>query len=448
MRKFILVIVLGLGVASSAYAQFSSSIKIDSLPPAIALKLSSADFNNDNKEDIILSAFQYPFDRVKIYTNLGNNQFSSQYVSSADSLRYLNALEVGDLNADGKADFVTISGTGKNTLLHWYENQSGNFIVHFIDTLIEGSSAIILKDFDKDGKLDILLEEHHEITLRYQEAQHQFSAKQIVHSGTEFYAIDAADYNNDGYLDVSVASGGFDVVLNNQNKTFTVFSNAGIKLSFGIQSADLDMDNDIDIAIYESVTGIMFYENDGQGNFTFKDTILYSSDNFQVFNVADLDCDYDIDVYTSITQIGKMVWMENDGAGDFSSYKTLHTQAGQLVKLTQTGDFNGDGKTDLIWANKNLGLIINQCISTSIEQQKMLDNIAVFPNPYSNSFYIENKHSQELYYNVFDLMGVKIKSGTLKEYSTEKINLQSTELLYIQVKLGNELVYYKLLHTY
>ncbi len=448
MKKILYIFICVFGNIINVFSQYSAPVVVDSFQSSIVYKLTHADFTNDGKEDIIISEFKYPFDRIKIYTNTGNNQFSSSVVSIADSITFLAALAAADINADGYADFVTISGTGKNTLLHWYENNNGNFIMHFIDTLIEGSSALILKDFDKDGKLDILAEEHHEITLRYQASPNTFSSKIIIHDNTEFYAIDAADYNNDGYLDVSVASGGFDVLINNTNKTFTLFSNAGTRLVFGIKSADLDNDQDIDIALYESLNGIMFYANDGLGNFIFKDTILYSTDNFNVFSLADLDCDNDIDLYTSIPQQGKMVWAKNSGNGNFMAYQTLHTQTGQLVKLTDVWDFNDDGKPDLIWGYKHLGLIINECSSTYLEQKDILSNIAVYPNPYTDYFYLENNHSEPVQYKVFDMMGKELYLGYIKEHSTLKLNYVSQPMVYVQMILANQSIYYKLLHSY
>jgi FG-GAP-like repeat len=300
-------------------AQFAAVSYIDSLQGESVSQLKSADFNNDGLPDMIVSATRFPVDSLRLYLALGNGQYSRQTIAAIQNTGDIDCFDIADINNDGWVDIALI--THNATRLAWYENNGGVFTHHPLAANLDFTTQLLIKDFDCNGLQDILALQHVEIVLYLQSSPGVFEAGTIAHSGTEFYAIDAGYYNNDSLPDISVASGGFEVLLNTGNGHFSLHSQAGLSLCFGLQSADLDNDSDIDIGMYESLRGILFYRNDGNGHFSFADTILRSSDIFDSFGFADFDCDNDKDVYTTIRQQGRVVWVENKLAGRFSQPK-------------------------------------------------------------------------------------------------------------------------------
>lgn len=339
-------------------AQFSTVDYIDSLPQfEVMAQVESADFNNDGLPDIISLVNHFPVDSMRLYISQGNGDFIRHTITGMQTVGGIEYFGIADINNDGWTDFAAI--TNNATVLTWYQNNGGSFIPHTLASNLDFTTRLLIRDFDGNGLPDILALQHAEIVLYLQSSAGVFEAGSVVHSGTEFYAIDAGYYNQDSLLDIAVASGGFEALLNEGNGQFRVQSQAGIRICFGLQSADLDNDNVPDMGVYESIRGIMFYKNDGNGNFSFADTILNSSDNFETFGFTDFDCDGDNDLYTTIRQQGRVVWVENKQAGDFAPPKNIHVQTGQLVAAVCTGDLNTDGKADVIWGNRRAGFNTN-----------------------------------------------------------------------------------------
>ncbi|HRH64846.1 MAG TPA: T9SS type A sorting domain-containing protein [Bacteroidia bacterium] len=389
-------------VSVTAQAQYGPVIYIDSLSNETIVQAGTADFNHDGKTDILTADFHWPYDNLRLYTNQGGLQFNGQIIPGADSLTQFMAFDTGDITNDGWPDFVATTEVSSSII--WYENSGGTFIPHLLIDSLDFATKILLRDFNNDSLLDILALQHVEVVLYLASSPGNFNPGQVIHSGTEFYAIDVNDFNNDHFPDVSVASGGFEVLLNDGAGGFTLHSQAGLQLMFGLQSGDLDNDLDNDVVAYESVTGLLFYANDGNGNFTLQDTVIESPDNFENYLIADMDCDADPDVYTSVQQSGQVIWCENDGTGNFSLPQLIHSQPGELIGAVALGDLDSDGKLDLIWGNTHLGCHINQCFPSTVAGDRMTD-LALYPNPSKNNFQIKNTKGCSLKVTIRDLTG-------------------------------------------
>ena len=420
-------------LAYTTHAQFGPVIFIDFQTEQTIQQLACADFNNDGLNDILSANLKWPKDNMTWYLNHGNNQYLIESIPGADSLTELEMFDTGDINRDGWMDFIISSESPYK--LTWFENIQGSFTPHVIDEELDFTTHVLLTDFNNDSLLDILSLQHTEIVVYLSTAPGIFGSPFVIHGGTEFYAIDAADYNGDGYQDVSVASGGFEVLLNDSTGHFTLQSQQGLGLDFALQSGDLDGDTDVDIVVYRSLSGLLFYNNDGQGNFEFQDTILASTDIFRSYSLEDLNCDGSLDLYTSIPQQGKMILIENDGLGHFSEPSLLHQQPGELVSAVSTGDINNDQVTDVLWGNFSLGAQLNQCTSVAVDDLSATNIIlSIFPNPAQDYFMIENNSPLPLITRIYDQTGRTMMSDTIIEASgTKTFEPQYPGLYYIIV---------------
>ena len=403
----------------TTHAQFGPVILIDFQTEQTIQQLACADFNNDGLNDILTANLKWPKDNMTWYLNQGNNQYLIESIPGADSLTELEMFDTGDINRDGWMDFIISSESPYK--LTWFENFQGSFTPHVIDEELDFTTHVLLTDFNNDSLLDILSLQHTEIVVYLSIAPGIFGSPFVIHGGTEFYAIDAADYNSDGYQDVSVASGGFEVLLNDSTGHFTLQSQQGLGLDFALQSGDLDGDTDLDIVVYRSLQGLLYYANDGEGNFEFQHTILASTDIFRSYNLEDLNCDGSLDLYTSIPQQGKMILIENDGLGHFSEPLLLHQQTGELVSAVSTGDLNDDHVTDVLWGNFSLGAQLNQCTSVAVDESTTSDNkLNIFPNPAQHYFVIENNSLVPLFTRIYDQTGHAVLSDTVIAASATK----------------------------
>lgn len=415
----------------TTHAQFGPIFFIDVQTEVTIKQLASADFNNDGLNDILTANQKWPKDNMKWYLNQGNNQYLIQTIPEADSLTELEMFDIGDINRDGWMDFIMTSEL--NYKLTWFENNQGSFTPHIVDEGLDFTTHVLLTDFNNDSLLDILSLQHTEIVVYYSTSPGIFGPPVVIHGGTEFYAIDAADYNGDGYQDVSVASGGFEILLNNGAGQFFIQSQQGLGLDFGLQSGDLDGDADIDIVVYRALRGLLFYTNDGEGRFQFQDTILESTDIFTSYSLEDLNCDGSLDLFTAIAQPGKMILIENDGFGHFSAPVLLHQQLGELVRAVSTGDLNDDQVPDVLWGNSSLGAQLNECMSVAVDKSadpEFLLNI--FPNPAQHYFMIENNTPMTFFTRIYDHTGKTIEPEMIIEASeTKRVDVTHPGLYFV-----------------
>jgi len=402
---------------SNLKAQFSPAIIIDDQQEEFTSLIKVADFNNDGLNDILTVADQFPLDVVKIYYNEGNNVFSPVLIEERDNIV---TVDVADLNGDTWIDFAIISDNGTEANLSWYENQQGNFERHFLANVDWGMNKVILKDFNNDGMTDILSLEHTVFVLRKAINPGVFDDGETFANPTEYYAMNANDYNNDGFLDVSVASAtGFLVFLNNSGNSFSHFSNAGSSIVFGLESADLDQDGDMDIVSYDTLQGLRLYTNDGNANFTFHSTILDSSDDFSIFGLVDLNCDGLPDLHTVISQAGQAVWIENQGFNMFSAPILIHDFDG-LIYASGNGDLNNDDAPDLIFGRDDLGIALNECAGLTLVENVNLE-IQFYPNPVHDFLYFTSK-DQNFEVQVLDETGRLVR---VQKVTNGKLSLKT-----------------------
>ncbi len=200
----------------------------------------------------------------------------------------------------------------------------------------------------------------------------------------------AADYDNDGHIDLYVTNFGPNVLYrNNGDGTFVdVTAQAGVgdpRMSTSAAFADYDGDGYLDLYVannaevpianakecrhgvvqvycgpgqYEGVAGVL-YHNEGDGTFTdvTRQAGMYDESGRQLGVVfSDYDVDGDVDLY--IANDTKANWLyRNDGGGKFAeiglvSGVALTPDARPEAGMgTDWGDYNRDGLMDIIVCN-------------------------------------------------------------------------------------------------
>ncbi|MFA6541275.1 MAG: FG-GAP-like repeat-containing protein [Bacteroidota bacterium] len=248
-----------------------------------------------------------------------------------------------DLNNDGLLDIVTLyHGT---SLLKMYKNVGGfKFTPYASFNAGFGSEDFSAMDFDNDGDVDLCFTNlDSKILMAKNNGDSLFSLSSIEVPGY-LQEISAADYDGDGYIDITVgggSSGGqFSFLKNNGNFSFSVHTELNTTVSF-IQSADIDDDGDIDV-----ITGYyssMVFRNEGNFQFTKLSPQIIGT---IPTSFGDLDNDGDNDAAGLVWASGYYGIALNNGDLQFNEKQTwLHSNTNNALYLS---DVNGDAKPDAL----------------------------------------------------------------------------------------------------
>ena len=262
------------------------------------------DYDNDGKLDLLVMGVDVSNNRVlKLYHNDGGGVFSENTTTTFPGVVF-GKLAWGDYNNDGYLDFVVcgFAGTGNPPITKLFRNNGGGANTGFTEvtsavfTPVNGHSKITWGDFNNDGYLDIAYcgrTNYNEATqfitpnpvtkVYYNSAgSGTFVEDTSAHLlGVWYGGIAAADFNNDGKMDIIVEglTTGTDVpnvrdttilYKNNGDGTFTPLPGAGFPNAHAgtIAWGDLDADGLLDVLIkgYGSDSGV--FHNDGTETFS------------------------------------------------------------------------------------------------------------------------------------------------------------------------------------
>jgi hypothetical protein len=220
----------------------------------------------------------------------------------------------------------------------------------FYQTLaFQGGPAIVTADFNNDGKLD--LANGNAVLLGNGDGTFK-STQPLSVPGP---VIASADFNSDGKPDLVVvpqAGTSFSVLLGNGDGTFQTAQNTNVGASFSaVVGIDINGDGKPDIL---GAAGGSVFVLLGNGDGTFKPATVYPAG--PIFNDLILTGDFNSDGKLDILIVGG----GNDlavllGNGDGTFRPAINSTPGLSAPVgVAVGDLNHDGKLDLIWAVSDL----------------------------------------------------------------------------------------------
>lgn len=220
-----------------------------------------------------------------------------------------------------------------------------------------------IADFDNDGKLDLAVVSFSDNTVRLYKGNGDgtFVAMTTLTVTGSPHCVAAADLDHDGSMDFVVATtGSSSVVIHRNTGSFTFAAGTPISVGSparGLRVLDLDGDGILDIAT-ATETGLSVLKGTGSGgvwNGSFGPLIHVNSPWLWHIDAGDLDGDGQIDIVGASSSTSIQVFYNT--AGSF-------TATGIPVGLGQgdvaIADVNGDGKKDIVAANDNLPVLLNQ----------------------------------------------------------------------------------------
>jgi hypothetical protein len=377
-KRSIFITGLLLGFTNFLSAQFSSGNVIDNTATGIT-EITSADLNDDNQEDIIVSQKFLVNNKISYYLNTGNGTFGAQQTAVA-GINWAISVAAGDLNGDGNNDLVYISQF--DNYLGWVENTGSGFSANQTIAPLYFGMKVKVADIDNDLDNDVIAIGDTALMVFENDATGNFTSHHVPQgTNTEYYDLFLSDLNNDGFKDI-VVGGISTLVYMNDNGLFSFdtlrsnsITNSG--LVFLVALDDLNQDNSPDLVICgNSSSDLRWYSNDGNGFFSLQEIFESSATQLNSMDTHDLDNDGDNDLVTAHHQTGQVVWYSNDGTSNFSAAELIHQ--GNIAQASQVhlSQLNADSCTDLVWSQE-LTVHLNETCNLNTQTRSPEQNINV-----------------------------------------------------------------------
>lgn len=324
------------------------------------------DLNNDGYADIV-TANQHS-GNLSVLLNDKTGAFTVPLAPLPATNPNPRSLALGDINGDGNLDAVVCcAGTGQvGTVSVLIGNGNGIFQPQYS---LSGYGYmpvyITLGDLDADGKLDIVTVNQKgdglntsvgTLSVAFGNGDGTFTTPIALNVGNTPRSVAVGDVDNDGFPDLVATSqinNGVSLILHDGARTFksAVYLNT-TKSPFFTALGDVDNDGDLDIVTTNYANNsisVLLGNNDG----TFSSP-LYTLTRFMPYGIslADFNGDGYLDVATVLANENKIAVLDGDGTGLFGNAHDYFV--GTNPVSIAAADLDGNGQLDLVTADKSI----------------------------------------------------------------------------------------------
>jgi hypothetical protein len=233
----------------------------------------------------------------------------------------------------------------------------------FTNYTVENSPIYVaLGDFNHDGHLDIVVANYlgGSVSILLGNGHGAFSPPTNFPAGDRPSCIAIGDFNKDGKPDLAIANttaGTVSVLLGNGDGTFaSPLTNYVIGRSvLCVAAFDFNRDGNLDLLATSAENGnISIFLGNGDGSFgpanSYVATGVFNGGYDLVFAaLGDFDGDGKIDIITANNAESSCTFLKGDGTGLFIVRAT--NNMGNAPNSVAVADFNGDGKLDFVTSN-------------------------------------------------------------------------------------------------
>ena len=341
-----------------------------------------ADFNNDNRLDIVVA--NSGTDSLSILLATSNGTFSMEMTYFIGTDFYPQYVITCDIDKDNQTDIVS-ANTKNNSISVIMGYGNGSFAEQMIYSTGDNTSpyAVVAGDVNNDSRLDLVIVTKGRYNIGilfgydYTSFQTQQPCKSIDNSGS--FGIIAGYFTNDYVLDLAATfydSDSWCIYLGHGNGSFTIseiYSLPNGSGPFRIGVGDFNNDNQSDIVITNLWAGnIVVYL--GYGNGTFRHISLYSTGETSAplaVTFGDFNNDSRLDIVVANHGSDNIGVFVGYGNGSFETMITYSTGAGSSPYCVTVADFNNDGQLDIAVANddtSNVGILLGYGNGTFVNQ--------------------------------------------------------------------------------
>ncbi|WP_051907907.1 FG-GAP repeat domain-containing protein [Flavimarina sp. Hel_I_48] len=253
------------------------------------------DLDEDGKNEILICEFGNYTGELSILIQKGGVYKKRTLLNLPGSIK----VEVVDMNKDGKKDIAALFSQGREGIYIFYQKENLQFDIEKVISLEPeyGSSWFSLLDYNKDGKLDIVM----------------------------------ANGDNADYSDFLKPYHGIRLYINEGGNTFEQKWFYPINGATRVLAEDFDLDGDLDFAVsaffpdFKNAPeeGFVYLENKDAANYTFLPQVTQKAEkgNWLVMDKGDFDRDGDIDL-----MLGSFSLQTSDKLKAGSKYDLLYLE--------------------------------------------------------------------------------------------------------------------------
>jgi len=341
---------------------------VDYTTAADPFRVAVGDFNGDGNLDVVTAnAHGYPYN-ISVLLGNGDGTFRPKVDYESDGPGY--CIVAGDFNGDGKQDIAEGANYAQVSVL--LGNGSGAFPTHVSYPVGSTPFGIVVGDFDGDGKQDLATanQQAGSVSVLMGSGSGTFVAKPDYSLGIQPQDLAVGDFNGDARQDLVLPNASANSVrilrgdgsgafawTNNDYPTGSPYSPQAIAVG------DFDNDGNLDVATpdtsYSGVSVLL-----GRGDASLRPGITYNTD-FVPYGVAVSDFNndgrQDLATANSVGTVSVLLNRPNLSVGSLQFAPYASYAPGYFADGVAVGDFNGDGKQDLVTANPtghNLGVLL------------------------------------------------------------------------------------------
>ncbi len=329
------------------------------------LAIATGDLNGDGRADVVTA--NYTNRTVTVLLANGTGGFTQASGSPIFGGVQPSAVLIADFNGDGKRD-LAVANQGSETVAIMLGNGNGTFGA--ATTLAMPGSPGVLKsaDVNNDGNVDILsanfLGGSIGVLLGNGSGGFSAAAGSPVVLGGQVGSVAIGDYNGDGKLDLAVTSFTNENVLIRLGDGLGGFAtSAGSPITvggtpFGIEAGDFNGDGKLDLAVANfAVSSISLLIGNGTGGFTTSaSSPITVGSTPRWITILDYNGDGKLDLAVANTAGNSVSVLQGNGAGGFTAASGSPITGNSTPMAVATGDFNGDGRVDIVVVNRQSGV--------------------------------------------------------------------------------------------
>ncbi len=279
---------------------------------------------------------------------------------------FVEGIAIGDFNNDGYPDAYFSSPSGPNHLCKNIDGQRFDIVTSAAGVeVLEQSIASLWLDINNDSYLDLyvsIVNENDRLFINNgDETFTDITLDAGIYNAKVTKSVNAADFNNDGWIDIYVTNFNSENILwiNQQNNTFQneIYLSGALDAgpSMGTVCFDYDKDGDLDIfLVHDQFVPNILYQNDGSGRFTdlSEESGLNTIGYGMGADIGDINNDGFQDIY--LTNLFQNKLFVNDGDAGFHEVSSeAQVDDSGMGWGTSFVDFDNDGRLDLFIANES-----------------------------------------------------------------------------------------------
>ena len=347
------LVLLGDGTGKFGTAIATTTTTSPSTFPYVA----TGDFNGDGKKDLILS-------NLVVLLGDGTGNFTA---APSSPITDTGPPVVGDWNNDGKQDVAfETTGTGGGIITTYLGNGDGTFTVSNSYATIAGANYLSASDIDGDGNTDLYVGEANGgvygsdfnsnglLQAVLGVGNGTFAGAQAYPNGTydktgsALEPFATADFHGNGYQDVLMLTDtGLEMLTNNGKGTFAESAILAGTVPTAVLAADMNGDGKSDAIFAEGTSGVYDIAvalGNGDGTFETKITTTVPALPGRLL-VGDFNGDGKPDIV--MTSGVSVYLLLNDGTGTLKAPSMVNTEANTVTGIA-AADLRNNGKLDLV----------------------------------------------------------------------------------------------------